>query len=90
MIPGPVTRELCAAACDRCNYTLAGVEAGGQCFCGNALRGNPAAARSDQPPAAAFQLVANHLFLDRLGSVGKDGLDLGPALLLIDQLVSAA
>ena len=36
----PLTHEACAAECYACNFTLAGVEDGNQCFCGHKLAQN--------------------------------------------------
>ena len=34
---GDMTREACLLLCDSSSYTMAGVENGEQCFCGNAV-----------------------------------------------------
>jgi hypothetical protein len=41
---GPITLESCALLCHKAGFSLAGAEAGGQCFCGNQL--TPSAAKA--------------------------------------------
>lgn len=67
-----VTRPACAAACHGLGYTLAGIDAGNHCFCGNASDLNSAAAKARSRPAGECQASPCHADLDqRCGGDGR-------------------
>ena len=51
LMPSMVSQQTCAGICQRKGYTLSGVEAGSQCFCGTQVRGQHGAAAKGEPLA---------------------------------------